>query len=62
MMHQSFILQRRGDVNVTDHFVGIDKMVNIGSGAKRKRQDYKLSRYACYIIAQNGDLRRSSLS
>jgi len=30
-------------------------MVNIGSGAKRKTKDYKLSRYACYLIVQNGD-------
>ena len=30
-------------------------MVDIGSGAKRKQVDYKLSRYACYLIEQNGD-------
>ena len=35
---------------IEDHFVGVDKMVDIGSGAKRKQQDYKLSRYACYLI------------
>lgn len=41
--------------NVPDHFVQLDKMVYIGSNAKRKIKDYKLSRYACYLIAQNGD-------
>ena len=41
-----------------NHFVGADKMVEIGSGALRKQKDYKLSRYACYLIAQNGDSRK----
>ena len=36
-----------------DHFVFKDKMINIAKGAKRKIQDYKLSRYACYLIVQN---------
>lgn len=45
-------------VIVSDHFVEVDKMVNIGSGAKRKQRDYKLTRYACYLIAQNGDSRK----
>ena len=38
-----------------DHFVQLDKMVSIGSKTMRKIIDYKLSRYACYLIAQNGD-------
>ena len=41
--------------NELDHFVQLDKMVNIGSSTRRKVLDYKLSRYACYLIAQNGD-------
>jgi len=43
------------DHNPDDHFVQVDKMVVIGSGAQRKTRDYKLSRYACYLIVQNGD-------
>ena len=39
--------------SILDHFVLKDKMVNIGSNATRKLQDYKLSRYACYLIVQN---------
>lgn len=35
---------KNGDVTVSGHFVHVDKMVNIGSGAKRKQRDYKLSR------------------
>ncbi len=40
-----------------DHFVVSNKMVEIGSGAKRKQKDYKLTRYACYLIAQNANPR-----
>jgi len=39
----------------TDHFGGINKMVRLGSGARREITDIALSRYACYLIAQNGD-------
>lgn len=38
-----------------DHFVEVNKMVIIGSGAQREKIDYHLSRYACYLIVQNGD-------
>ena len=45
-------------ITAIDHFVDVNKMVEIGSSAKREQQDYKLSRYACYLIAQNGDSRK----
>lgn len=45
-----------------EHFVGADKMVQIGSGAKRIQTDYKLTRYACYLIAQNGDPRKEVIA
>ncbi len=41
--------------SAADHFVHLHEMVVIGSGAKRKLEDIKLSRYACYLIVQNGD-------
>lgn len=40
---------------VSDHFVDINKMVPIGSGTQRSLEDIALTRYACYLIAQNGD-------
>jgi DNA-damage-inducible protein D len=41
--------------NVADHFVHLHDMVGIGSGANRKIDTIKLSRYACYLIVQNAD-------
>ncbi len=49
-------------INAFDHFVDVDKMVQIGSGARRKQNDYKLTRYACYLIAQNGDTRKQVIA
>lgn len=40
---------------VADHFADVSKMVDIGSGAQRPVDDVHLSRYACYLIVQNGD-------
>ncbi len=48
--------------SIFDHFTGSGKMVKIGSKTKRKIGDYKLSRYACYLIAQNGDSRKTEIA
>ena len=45
-----------------DHFVGSAKMVNIGSKTQRKLEDYKLTRYACYLIVQNCDSRKEAIA
>ena len=41
--------------SVPDHFVEVNKMVSIGSKAERPVEDIALTRYACYLVAQNGD-------
>lgn len=41
-----------------DHFVDLNKMIDLGKGAQRKVKDFMLSRYACYLTAQNGDARK----
>ncbi len=48
--------------NIQDHFVGAAKMVEIGSKTNRKVADYHLSRFACYLIAQNGDPRKPEIA
>lgn len=53
---------RNSKKRVDDHFAIIGKMVNIGSNTKRETTDYKLTRYACYLIAQNGDSRKKAIS
>lgn len=48
--------------SVSDHFVGADKMVLTGSGAQRRIDDVFLTRYACYLVAQNGDPRKTEIA
>lgn len=46
--------ESNGNTSV-DHFGGVDKMIDIGKTARREVQDYKITRYACYLTLQNGD-------
>ncbi len=49
-------------INIFDHFVDIGKMIDLGSGSKRQVDDCILTRYACYLIAQNGDSSKSQIA
>jgi DNA-damage-inducible protein D len=49
-------------VAVLDHFADVGKMVDLGSGSQREIQDIALTRYACYLVAQNGDPSKSEVA
>jgi len=48
--------------SISDHFVELNKMVTIGSGAQKAIEDIMLTRYACYLIAQNGDPKKEAIA
>ncbi len=53
---------KASEINVLDHFREVTKMVQLGSGANRNIKDYMLTRYACYLIAQNGDPQKEEIA
>jgi len=62
VINKGIINCKNSNYNALDHFVGADKMVSIGSQTARNIQDYKLTRYACYLIVLNCDPRKKIIS
>ena len=53
---------KNSNINILDHFADVGKMIMVAKGAEREIDDYKLTRYACYLIAQNGDSRKKAIA
>jgi DNA-damage-inducible protein D len=62
VIDRAMLACRNSGFEVADHFPDVRKMIDTGKGAKRKVKDYELSRYACYLIVQNGDPRKEVIA
>lgn len=62
IIDKSKISCRNSDINVLEHFIDVSKTIKMPKGAEKTILDHKLTRYACYIIAQNGDNRKKVIA
>ncbi len=61
-INRAMISCRQSGNNPDYHFAGVGKMIETGKGANREVSDFQLSRFACYLIAQNGDPRKPEIA
>ena len=62
VVNRAMLACKNSGFEIADHFPDVKKMVAIGSGTQRKVKDFELTRYACYLIVQNGDPRKEVIA
>jgi DNA-damage-inducible protein D len=62
VINRAMLACKNSGYDILDHFPEVRKMVDIGSATKRNVKDYMLTRYACYLIVQNGDPRKEIIA
>ena len=62
IIHKAKTTCQNSDISVFEHFIDVNKTIKMPKGAEKTIVDYKLTRYACYLIAQNGDSRKKVIA
>ncbi len=62
VINKAKISCKNNEIDPANHFFDVPKTINLATGAVKEMDDIKLTRYACYLIAQNGDPRKSKIS
>ena len=62
VINKAMVSCESAGISVSDHFAKVSKIIDLGKGAKRQVKDYMLTRYACYLIAQNGDSKKEEIA
>jgi DNA-damage-inducible protein D len=62
VIKKAMIACKASNCNVSERFVKVDKTIKMPKGANKTIEDYKLSRYSCYLIVQNGDSKKKVIA